>query len=297
MYPILITILMLFSSIYAQADNLTGFKPYPSVKIGSQEYFTGYQPKQKPLNAQYRSFSPNKGAMAFEPIPKEFSMKESVQRIFRQLCGDCWAQGAITAFENIISWFDKASTFLSRQAQIDCSNFGSCGGGQLSMEALVTKGATNESDYPYKGSNGKCKAYPVRYKALDSFYVKNLTWPELQRALLETGALEVCGASSALKSGGWVSSNPSGRVDHCYALVGWYDGLTHGKPAGSYGIIANSWGSGWGDNGFGYYLLAKDGINLDGDVITEAQGVIYKPACFPQPVANAGPEHHILVEE
>ncbi len=269
----------------------------------AEEGFTGYLPptSEQKSHRMYRSFPPNKGAYAFQDIPKEFTKYYPAVRIFRQQCGDCWAEGAITIFETLVGYTDNVSPFFSRQNQIDCSDFGGCGGGQLSVHFLVKGkgGAVAESDVPYKGSNQKCKAgIPYKAQADSAFYMKeDATWPEYQRALMETGPIEVCGASSALGNGGWVSKNPGGGIDHCYGLIGWYDGATHGKPAGSYAIIANSWGTNWGADGYGFYLMARDGIHFDGNVIVEGAGVEYKAACSPQPVANAGPDKSILVGE
>lgn len=291
-----ISVLFLITCFRAEADS---FKVKAHDKFGiEREYFTGYvlNPEMR-KRAQYRDFTKRLGATAFDPIPKELIYKDNVQRIFRQQCGDCWAQGASTTMETMVSLRDKASIFLSRQQVIDCSGQGSCGGGDISLSDFVKpKGAAYESDYPYQGHDGRCKSVPLHQSAESMFMVKPLTWSTLQRALMETGPLEVCGASSALGNGGWVSRNPGGGTDHCYSLVGWYDGATHGKPAGSYGIIANSWGTNWGDAGFGYYLMAKDGDHLDGNVITEAGGIVYKPACEPQPKADAGPDQSILIE-
>lgn len=292
--------LILALPLFAADGDFSKFKVKSKDKFGvMREYFTGYVPPtaHELLHRPVREFSPKLGAHAFEELPKEYVLKGNVQRIFSQECGDCWAQGASTAFETLVSLADKASIFVSRQQVIDCSGFGGCGGGQISVKDFVKpKGAVYESDYPYKGSNGKCKTAPRHQAAQDFFYMKDdATWPDYQRAVYEMGPLEVCGASSALKNGGWVSSNPGGGIDHCYALVGWYDGAMHGKPAGSYAIIANSWGSNWGDDGFGYYLMAKDGIHMNGNVIVEGGGFVYKPECDPQPVAAAGPDKSILV--
>ncbi len=264
-------------------------------KFGNkQTYFTGYI-KDPNRHVQIRQFSENKGAFAFQPIPDEFYAPEV--RIFRQECGDCWAQGAATAFESLVALTDKVSLFVSRQKIIDCSDYGSCGGGQISIGDFVKpKGAAYESEYPYQGSDGSCQSSaPIHEQAQSAFDIKDMTVANFQRAMMEVGPFEVCGSSSALGNGGWVERNAGGGVDHCYSFNGWYQGAKHGHKPGVYFIIVNSWGKNWGDNGKGYYLMAKDGVNFNGNVITEAGGVVYKSACTPQPVANAGPDQMLVL--
>jgi hypothetical protein len=260
-------------------------------------HLTGYIPNpERHRRIQIREFPSTKGAHAFDPIPDEYYAPE--QRVFSQQCGDCWAQGGATAFESVVALYDKVSIFVSRQQVIDCSGDGSCNGGDISLNDYVKpRGAVYESDYPYVGSNQNCKSNaPIHQKADSEFQVSDMTVPTFQRAMMETGPMEICGASGALGNGGWVERNPSGGTDHCYSFNGWYQGAKHGHKAGIYFIIVNSWGSDWGDNGKGYYLMAQDGVHFDGDVITEAGGVVYKPACTPQPSADAGADKSILLE-
>lgn len=268
----------------------------PTVTIDGKKYPTGYFPGFKQYyRAQYRDFSVKAGLTGADPVPAELDYKPFVQRIFRQECGDCWSQGGHTAFEALIALVDKQSRFLGRQWGIDCSGYGTCGGGQIMLGAFQSpKGSVYESEYPYVGRTQRCQmpSGPYHESTKGTFFVKDLNWPNLKRALMESGPLEVCGSSSALGNGGWVSRNPGGGTDHCYSLVGWYDGAKHGKPAGEYGIIANSWGTSWGDGGYGYYLLAKNGKDLDGNVITEAAGMEYKSPC-PMPHADFGPDRSI----
>lgn len=285
---------------FALWENLSEL-PQADYEAYFAEHGGGYLPDQEEqIRGPYRNFI-GYGEKGADPIPKEYSLKDDVQRVFRQRCGDCWAQGAASAFETLISSADKVSTFISRQQVIDCSGYGSCGGGRISLGNFVKpRGAVYEEDYPYVGRTQRCDKSALTYHQSvedDPFRIKPLTLPNLQRAILETGPLEVCGSAGALGKGGWVSRNPRGSTNHCYAMVGWYDGETHGKPEGTYGIILNSWGESWGDEGYGYYLLAEDGENLDGSIITEAMGIAYKPACTPQPVANAGVDQNLILGE
>lgn len=261
-----------------------------------REYFTGYVPSAEQYKgAQFRDFRIKQGAP--KALPKELDLRPYVQRIRRQECGDCWAQGGMTIFEMAVAFYDKKSIFGSVQDVIDCSGYGSCNGGQLSVGHYVKPGGViYESDYPYKGYNQKCKSkdIPKREFAENAYYIRPLTPENIRRAAVEGAFIEVCGSSRALGNGGWVPKNPSGGTDHCYGYVGFFDGEKHGQPAGTYDGIANSWGTNWGEKGYGYYKSNSD-QSFGGDVITEAQAIMYKPVCTPQPVANAGPDKFIVL--
>lgn len=263
----------------------------------SREYFTGYVPTPEQYKrAQFRDF--RRKHLKEEALPKELDLRPYVQRIRRQTCGDCWAQGAMTIFEMAVSFYDKKSIFGSVQDVIDCSGFGSCNGGQLSVAHFVKpKGVIYEADYPYKGHNQKCKSAGVakRESAESAYFIRPLTPENIRKAAADGAFIEVCGSARALGNGGWVSTNPSGGTDHCYGYVGFFDGAAHGKPEGTYDGIANSWGSTWGENGFGFYR-SKSEEAFGGAVITEAQAILYKPACTPQPVADGGPDKMIVVK-
>lgn len=48
-------------------------------------------------------------------------------------------------------------------------------------------------------------------------------------------------------------------LDHSVIIVGW--GVLNGIE---YWVIKNSWGTGWGENGFGKMLIKDDGIGVCG---------------------------------
>lgn len=258
------------------------------ILINGEKFYTGYHPSWE----QYEG-ARFKKAFPVKTIPKEWSLRQmSYSPVRRQVNGDCWAQGNVSAFELTVNFADKVKKLFSVQDVIDCSGFGSAAnGGQLSMKHME-KGAALESEYPYTGRDGKCKN-PTRYeKAKRAFFLRGgsgkfPTLPEIQATMLELGALEVCGASSSLSSGGRQDTIRTGRTDHCYALTGWIDGKARGWLDTTYLEIKNSWGEGWGgsEKGYGYYPLAKaDGVNLKGSVITEIQGVEYKSFAPPEPI-------------
>lgn len=272
------------------------------IVVNGEKHYTGYHPSwDQYTNSEFR----RPGFMAGEDIPRTFDMRAGcVTPVRRQMGGDCWAQGAVSAFECTVSFIDRVTRIFSVQDQIDCSGYGSAArGGQLSMKHFE-KGAVLHADYPYlNGRDGRCKTNVTRHeKTKRTFYLRGNDgkFPKLQdvqKALMETGAMEVCGSASALGRGGRVDDVRTGAVNHCYALLGWLDGKELGWLDETYLIIKNSWGDssnssfspdggrGWGDKGYGYYPLAKgDGSTIRGSVITEFQGVEYKEMLPPEPV-------------
>lgn len=266
---------------------------YDIVEIDGKKYHTGYKPLKSAIGNSIHYFPSDLGAFAGEPTPEELDYRNHAGVVFEQQCGDCWAQGAKSAMEGVVSLRDGKKTNISPQHIIDCSGFGSCNGGYMSVDVFRKFGSVYESDYPYRGVTQKCKyTGPYREKAQKTGDV-NLTWSDIKRALMELGPLEVCGSASALGNGGWVEKNAGGATNHCYALFGWLRGEKHGRKPGDYAIIKNSWGTGWGDDGYGYYLLGESFTG--GNVITEAAFIDYKAQCTPQPKADAGAEQMIIV--
>lgn len=291
----LIFLLLLGVATLAPAKTKTYFDPalgYDIVEIDGKKFHTGYKPL-KGLKKSVHYFPFHLGAHAFEAAPEELDYRLLAGEVFEQQCGDCWAQGAKSAFEGVVALRDNASINISPQFIIDCSGFGSCNGGYISVEVFKKLGAVYESEYPYKGFTQKCKYNGPYHQKAEKTGSVNLTAADLKRALMELGPMEICGSASALGNGGWVSKNASGATNHCYALFGWLRGEKYGKPAGDYWIIKNSWGKGWGDKGWGYYRLG-DNIT-SGDVITEASFIDYKAQCTPQPKADAGEDGIVVL--
>lgn len=274
-------------------------KSSPGLIVDGQKRLTGFKPSHKQYEGVvFRDFPIWRGRSAGIEPPDELDYTViAPPKVVAQQCGDCWAQGAAMAFEGVIGWLDKASRDISRQSIIDCSGSGSCGGGYATAVRFFeapNKGAVYTSDYPYKGYDQKCRTASLirKEQARSTGFIRSSgggrpTVPDLQRALMETGPLEVCGAASSLGGSdrdGFILSNRPGGTNHCYALYGWLDGAKHGKPAGIYGIIVNSWGKEWAKGGIVYVRLAKDNINLDGSVITEAAYIDYKDPVPPEPL-------------
>jgi len=194
-------------------------------------------------------------------------------------CGSCWAFGTIGPIECKL-WLDNDHTELSEQWLVSCNRDGySCNGGWWAHEYHSGKtgkcggtGAVLEADCPYRAQSGGCgDSYDHYYIYKDTdgqygswAYVGSQSGaPSVEK--IKTAIKQFGPVSAAVAAGnGWsgysggVFDNPvTGNVNHGITIVGWDDNM------GSNGcwIIRNSWGTGWGDNGYMYheYNLNKVG--------------------------------------
>lgn len=184
-------------------------------------------------------------------------------------CGSCYTFSAVgpaeTAF--VKAGHGKAESFiLSEQNLLDCYNVGGCGGGWPEECAAIAKekGLPLTSDYgPYEARSGRCKPSTKLFRIDDYGYVGSSSGvPSAQAikdAMIRYGPISVCvAADNALSNyrGGIFKGN--GRsINHAVMLVGWR--MEGGKTIW---IMRNSWGTGWGING---YAEMEEGANQIGD--------------------------------
>jgi hypothetical protein len=191
-------------------------------------------------------------------------------------CGSCWAFGTVAAVEASIAKFDKQIVNLSEQLVLDCSGKGTCGGGYWAYNIFKHPGGSMEQDYPYKGYDQSCKSASVShpYKIESYHSIQTGDIDGIKGAIHEYGAvgvtMSVCGSIPGY-GGGIYDSNECNwtQTNHIVALVGWDDEVSHKKGKGVW-ILRNSWGEGWGDDGYG--LFAYGTANLE----ENATYVIYK---------------------
>ncbi|XP_060948748.1 cathepsin S, ortholog 1 [Limanda limanda] len=187
------------------------------------------------------------------------------------LCGSCWAFSSLGALEGQIAKRTGVLVPLSPQNLLDCSttdgNHG-CRGGYISKAftyVIRNGGVDSERYYPYEHQNGKCR-YSEKGKAgfCSNFHVL----PQgderaLQEVTASVGPVAVA-VNAVLPSfhlyrGGLYNvpnCNPR-FINHAVLVVGY--GTDNGQD---YWLVKNSWGAGWGEEGF--IRIARNKKNLCG---------------------------------
>jgi len=158
------------------------------------------------------------------------------------LCGACWAFSTIGAVEGVYNVEnncpacnkDLSEQHLISDEGICCSDCGNCKGGSphLALSYIHSIGVCDEGCFPYKERNypcNLCSDYSKRLWKIESFGLISNNLDEIKRAVICYGPLSV------------------GSVNwkHTIVLVGYDD------ERGVW-IIRNSWGTSWGDRGYGY---------------------------------------------
>jgi len=254
---------------------------------------TKYSPTEMPLADPLPPAGPN-------PDSIDWRTKGAVTPVKNQGgCGSCWAFSATESVESHYFLSSGKLLTLAPQTYVDCVvNPQSCGGTggcegatmELAFNLTKTKGIATEADLPYRASDGACPQYKPAVVA--GGYVKNPTNDAiaLESALARVGPISVTVAASRWQLyGGGVFSGCS------HGLFGTDATLDHGVQAVGYAqdywLVRNSWGAGWGEQGYIRISRANDAKTFQDK--HPADGV----ACKPLPKAQTvGGECGILFD-
>ncbi|XP_051223251.1 senescence-specific cysteine protease SAG39 [Lolium perenne] len=166
-------------------------------------------------------------------------------------CASCWAFATVATIESL-NWIKTGKLVpLSEQQLVDCDQYdGGCNRGYYhrAMKWIMENGGlTTAAEYPYKAARGACK------RAKPAVNIKgHLAVPPNEAALQSAVARQPIGVAIEIGSGmmfyksGVYSGTCGTRLEHAITAVGYGT-----DPAGTkYWIVKNSWGPGWGENGF-----------------------------------------------
>ncbi|XP_046961306.1 thiol protease aleurain-like [Vanessa cardui] len=183
-----------------------------------------------------------------EDTPESFDWRsKGVVSVVRDQgnCGSCWAFSTMSNVESAYAIKTNQSVLLSEQQLVDCAtdNCVGCNGGiaKYACEYLKSKGAMSEDSYPYIDGEGKCK-YNSKNVVVQ---VKNC----LELSVSEDELATIAGAALHHYYGGLIANNmcsESNKIDHAVLLVGYGTD----EDGNKYWVGKNSWGPGFGEQGF-----------------------------------------------
>ncbi len=184
-------------------------------------------------------------------------------------CGSCWAFAALGSYEASQQIVNGAALDLSEQRALSCArdgqaDAGSCKGGWYTdvFAWMGTGGGlTREAEEPYVAAEQTCdeqRAAPFRVKSWGWVTAQGQTptVAQLKAAMCKYGPVATTVfASSAFVAytGGVFNEKNNAPLNHAVTLVGWDD------SKGAW-LLRNSWGSGWGEDGYMWIQYGSNSI-------------------------------------
>lgn len=217
-------------------------------------------------------------------LPTEFDWRQkgAVNPIKnQQQCGSCWAFASVANIEGVNQIATGKLLSLSEQELVDCDKATGdqgCHGGLPSnaFEDMIQNkiGLETEGAYPYTAEEGVCVARKSNEKVFISSWTQiSKDEDQIAAALMVHGPLAIGINAQTMQfyDGGIADPrdcDPAG-LDHGVAIVGF--GEEDGKK---YWTIRNSWGTGWGEEGYYRIVRGKGACGLNTDVATAVMSAI-----------------------
>ncbi|KAK7291578.1 hypothetical protein RIF29_06839 [Crotalaria pallida] len=239
--------------------------------LTNHEFRTTYASSKVNHHRMFRGTPRGNGAFMYEnvvsvPPSLDWREKGAVTAVKDQgQCGSCWAFSTIVAVEGINQIKSQKLVSLSEQELVDCDtgvNEG-CNGGLMEYAFEFIKqngGITTETNYPYKAADGTCDTSKENESVVSIDGHENVP-KNNETALLQAAAnqpisvaIDAGGSDFQFYSEGVFTGACGTDLDHGVAIVGY--GET--QDGTKYWIVRNSWGAGWGEQG---YIRMQRGIS------------------------------------
>ncbi len=169
-------------------------------------------------------------------------------------CGSCWAFGTCAQTETAILKNTGQTVDLSEQWLVSCNTSGwGCNGGWFAFDYHVNPGAALESCFPYTATDAPCISGCAFPYSIDGWAYVGASNSVPAIDSIKTAIYTYGGVAAAVYVSSYFQGYTSGvfntckknarSVNHAIQLVGWDD------AKGAW-LLKNSWGTGWGENGF-----------------------------------------------
>jgi cathepsin L len=221
----------------------------------------------------------------------------------RQLTGDCWANATTEALECSYLIRNNRRVPLSSQPLLDYLKLGAFADKEMADKSarasdfFLKIGTATLANYPYTGEPANPRNVALPYRAVAWGYVqrddKRPTDAQLKNALLRYGPLvvDVCVTKKfkAYKGGLHEETNAVDMKEkigwHAVLLVGWDDS----RGAKGAWRIKNSWGTGWGVQGFMWIARGSNELGRNAVWLRAASTYYSADSAFTSLVADARP--------
>ena len=184
-------------------------------------------------------------------------------------CGSCWAFSPVSVVESRIKIALNNSNYnidLSEQDLISCSDAGDCYGGWdgSALEHMENEGIVKESCFQYSGEDESCDNRCDNWenelvKVLD-YNLISASSSDIKQAINDYGPVTVYMAvfeDFYDYTEGVYTQQYGWYLDlHAVSIVGYNDNE-------GYWIVKNSWGTGWGEDGFFRIAYSENVLNFD----------------------------------
>jgi cathepsin B len=236
--------------------------------------------------------APKAKAVYASNIPTSFDARQQWPNCIhpirdQQQCGSCWAFGATETLSDrfCIATGGKTNVILSPQDLVSCDsdNYG-CSGGYLNLawQFMQDTGVLTDACYPYTsgdGDTGTCKATasgncPSK-KGSETYYKSQAAQDfsndvaKIQTEIMTHGPVEVAfdvyQDFFSYTSGVYTHQSGGLAGGHAVKMIGW--GVTNDGKNTPYWIVANSWGTSWGQDGFFWILRGSNECGIEANVI------------------------------